>query len=280
MSVELIYLPAFNNVLAAGLANLDLSPLFGYSIENLYLGLGGTTFTKAMMSTIQLKANGKVIVDTTGSATDSRMQFRGLQANANFLTIDFAEQIGRTKNAFQSGLFDTTLGIKNLKIEVLIAGATAPTLSAWASVNPPQTDAASAAFRPLIARVHRVQQTIGAAGKFPIFVPHMDPNAGGSIFKRIHFFSANMTALQVLRNGVYIHDSQLAQNSFRQQYEGKRVPQASLYTFDPIVNNMQEGNVFDTRAAAGCQTALVYGTFSAGETITVEVEVLEPLDVY
>lgn len=282
--IELLKLFPFNNVVATGLANADLSNLVGYSIETIYLQLGGGALTKAMLTSIQLKANGKIIYDSTGTATDARMQYRGLTANAAFLPIDFSEVRGRVKKNLLSGVFDTTLGTKSLRLEVGITGATTPTLAGFAAVGTPLTDAEFADIRPLIARVHRITQTIGAAGQFPLSVPHMDPTAGGSIFKRIAIFSANMTALQVFRNGIIEHDSVKAVNDYRQQYEGLRSPQASLYMFDPIVDNFQEQRVWDTRQSAGnpysTQSAQVLGTFSAGETITIEAEVLEPLDVY
>jgi hypothetical protein len=277
--IDTIKLPPFNNVAASSLANVDLSPLLGNSLQNIILQLGGT-FTKSQITGLQLKANGKTIIDTDGSKMDSRMQYRGLTASATLLCLDFMEWKARSKGAWLSGALDTTVGIKNLRLEVSIGAATGPTLAGYATVSPPIVDPAYAATRSLIARVHRVTQTIGAAGQFPLVIPHMDPLQGGSIFKRIAFFSSNMTALQVFRNGILVHDSIAAVNNYRQQYEGGRTPQAGLYMFDPIIPNLQEDEVFDTRPASGCQTAQVFGTFSGGETITTEVEVIEPLDVY
>jgi hypothetical protein len=277
--IDTIKLPPFNNVAANSLANVDLSPLLGQTIHSLRLQMGGT-FTKAQMTSIQLKANGKTIIDTTGSRMDSRMQYRSLTATAAQIVIDFMEWRARSKGAWLSGAFDTTVGVKNLRLEIQIGAATSPTLAGFATVSPPITDPAYQQTRGLIARVHTVTQTIGAAGTFPLVIPHMDPLQGGSIFKRIAFFSANMTGLQVFRNGILVHESTKTDNDFRSQYEGQRTPQASLYPFDPIIPNLQEDEVFDTRPASGCQTAQVFGTFSAGETITTEVEVLEPLDVY
>jgi hypothetical protein len=279
MAVELVKLLPFNNVVASGVANADLSNLMGYSIEKLILQLGGTALTKAMLTGLQLKANGKIIFDSDGSKTDARMSYRSYNANAAFIVIDFLENRARSKLGLLGGALDTTLGIKNLRLEVTIAGATAPTLAGYAEVARPQISADMANIRPLIARVHRTTQTIGAAGTFPIQVPHMDPNAGGTIFKRIHLFSANATGIQVYRNGIVEHESIKAVNDWRQQLYGES-PQASLYAFDPIVDNLQEDRVWDTRIASGCTTAQFMATFSAGETIIIEAEVLEPLDVY
>jgi len=72
-----------------------------------------------------------------------------------------------------------------------------------------------------------------------------------------------------------IEDSTAALNNY-QANEYTRVPQASLYVYDAIVDENQS-QMLNTRDA---QTMEVYGTFSAGETITIEVEVLEPLSAF
>lgn len=280
MAAQLLTLQPFTNVQATGLAITDLRHLFGYTVERLILQLGGTTFTKAMITGIQLKANGKVIVDTDGAKLDARNQYRGITANANFLTIDFLELRARTKLGMMSGALDTTLGVKDLRLEVQISGATAPTLAGYAEVSTPQVTPEMQAIRPLIARVHRASQTIGAAGTFALAVPHLDPNSGGSIFKRVHVFSANATGLRVERNGIREFESNsVAFNNFNQT-EYTRAPQSNLFVADFVVDGLQEDRVLDTRPAAKCTIANVFGTFSAGETILIESEVLEPLDVY
>lgn len=280
MAAQILPLNPFTNVAAAGIAICDLRSLFGYTIERLVLQLGGGAFTKAMITGIALKANGKVIFDSTGSATDSRMQYRGITANASFLTIDFLELKARTKLGLMGGGLDTTVGIKDLRLEVTIAGATTPTLIGYAEVSIPQIAPEYANLRPLIARIHRVTQTIGAAGTFPLAVPHMDPNSGGSIYKRIALLSANCTGARVERNGIREWEvNTTAANNFNQVEYG-RVTQAGLFMLDFVVDGLTEDRVLDTRPAAKCANAIAYGTFSAGETITVEVEVLEPLDVY
>lgn len=278
--VQVLPLQPFTNVVAAGIAISDLRHLFGYTIERLTLNLGGGAFTKAMMTGIQLKANGKVIYDSTGSRADARQAYRGITANANFLTIDFLELRARSKLSLVGGALDTTLGIKDLRLEVTIAGATTPTLQGWAEVSIPQNTPEFQNLRPLIARVHSVTQTIGAAGTFPLTVPHLDPTSGGSIFKRIAVFSANMTGARVERNGIREWDIQgTAFNNFNQVEYG-RATQAGLFMMDFVIDGLQEDRILDTRPAARTTTAQVFATFSAGETVTVEAEVMEPLDVY
>ena len=274
MGARIKLLPT-NNIVPAGLATIDLSNLLGFTIERIFLQLGGTAFTKAMMTGIQLKANGKIIFDSTGSACDIRNQYRGIVASANFLTLDFAEIRSKTMLGQNIGCLDTTAGISNLKLEITTAGATAPTLQGYAEVSRPQIDPAQAATRNLIAKVHKSTITIAAGGTFSIPVPHLSPADGGSIFKRIAFFSANMNALLIKKNGIVIEESVKALNDFNAT-EYRKVPQASLYMYDAIQDDNQS-ECLNTRDA---QTMEVLGTFSGAETITVEVEVLEPLNAF
>ncbi len=89
-----------------------------------------------------------------------------------------------------------------------------------------------------------------------------------------------MTGGRIERNGIREWDvDNVATNNFN-QVENGRVTQASLFMFDFIVDGLQEDRVLDTRPAAGCNLASAFGTFSGAETITLESEVLEPLDVY
>lgn len=276
---KVIQLQPFQNVVATGIASVDLRNLLGYCIQRMTLRLGGT-FTKAMITGLQLKANGKVIWDSTGARCDARMTFRGVVANVSFLTIDFTELRAKTIAGQMAGALDTTIGVRDLRLEVTIAGATTPTLDGIAEVDGPQLSAATAMIRPLISRVHFITQSIGAAGTFPLIVPHLDPNSGGSIFKRIHVFSALMTGCRVERNGIREHEILSAlQNNFLYNEYG-RVTVASLFPIDFIRDGFLETSALDTRPAAKVTTAAVYGTFSGPETITVEVETLEPLDVY
>lgn len=266
---------SFQNVVASGIATCDLNGLLGYTIERIMLQLGGTSFTKSMITSIQLKANGKIIYDTTGPRLDTRNQYRGITANGSFLTIDFAEIRAKTEIGQNIGCMDTTQGISNLKLEVTTSGATAPTLVGFAEVSPPQVDPAQASTRALIAKIHNSTLTIGAAGTFSIPVPHLAPSDGGSILKRIAFFSSNMTALVIKKNGIVIEDSTSALNNFNVTEYGK-VPQAGTYIYDAIVDNNQS-QALNTRNA---QTMEVLATFSAGETIVVESELLEPLSAF
>jgi hypothetical protein len=265
----------FNNVVATGLATLDLSNLLGYCVERLSIQIGGTSFTKAMLTSIQLKANGKIIYDTSGSRRDAAMQYRGITANSGFLTLDFSEIRSKTEIGQSLGALDTTAGITNLKLEIQITGATNPGMVGYAEVSRPQLDAASLPYRALIAKVHASTISIAAAGTFSIPVPHISPQDGGSIFKRIAIFSANMSGIVIKKNGVVVEESIKALNDYNQA-EYRKVPQVGLYMVDFIIDDNQS-QAFNSRDA---QTIEVLATFSGAETITVESEVLEPIGAF
>ena len=135
------------------------------------------------------------------------------------------------------------------------------------------------AIRFLIQRRHIATQTIGSAGTFALAVPHIDPAGGGSVYKRIYVYSANMTALKAMREGIAEYD--LTKSALEGiQKKAKRLPQANLVVFDPILDGVQAGRVWDTRPTAGVRSAQLYGTFSGAETIYIETEELLPLGAY
>jgi len=280
MNKQMILDP-FNNVVASGVAVCDLNKLLGTVLEKLTLTLGGTTFTKAMITKIELKANGKTIFETDGSKLDASNLYNGGAADATILKMDFMDRKAVTVNARQAGAIDLSAGsgISTLRLEVTTSGATAPTLVGFADVSPPTNDPAEAGIRALMLRRHRATVVIGAAGTYALPIPHLDPAGGGSNYRRINFYSANMTALKTMREGVTEHELTKLQNEAAQK-DNFKVPQANLVVFDPVQDGQLTGRTWDTRPIAGVKSAQFYGTFSAGETITIETEELLPLAAY
>ena len=273
----------FLNVAASGIAICDLNNMLGTTLEAINLVLGGTTFTKSMITLIQVKANSKVIWESTGANLDTGELYKNYlpSADAARLCINFMEPKAKTINAFQSGAIDLSpaSGITNLRLEITIAGATAPTLYGVAEVSPALDVPSERAIRFLIQRRHRNTQTIGAAGTFALQVPHLDPAGGGSVYKRIHIFSANINYMKAIREGFTEFDVATADFQFIQK-KALRLPQANHFVFEPVADGIQSGRVWDTRPAAGVRSAQFLGTFSAGETITIETEELLPLAAY
>jgi Viral coat protein P2 N-terminal domain len=272
----------FTNVVASGIAICDLNNLLGVTLEAINLTLGGTSFTKSMITLIQLKANGKVIFETDGSKLDAREQFKNYSADASRLCINFMERGARTINAFESGALDLSpqSGVTSLRLEVTTSGANAPTLAGLAEVSPAVAQQGQEQIRWLMARTHRLPFTVGAANvKTALPVPHIDPSGGGSVYKRIAFYSAYMTNIQVIRNGLVEFDGSVQDYNQIQRRAGRN-PQTGMFVQDFILDNYMSNRVWDTRPSSGVQQAIIYGTFSGTETIYIETEELIPLSMY
>lgn len=261
----------FSNVVATGTATNQVTP--GRTLETLRLKLGGTALTKAMLSTIKIKANGKVIVEATGTQLDKINTYRGEAADAAFLDIAFADHKMVSELDRMVGAFDTSQGIANITSEVQIAGATAPTLTPILIESAQQKDrqGSAAPFAALISKTLSYPFSIATGGKLPITVP-FGPQSG-SIIKRMHVFhGGNMTGVTVKQDGLIVHESIKAENEFEQKKFG-RVPQANVYTIDFVV----DGNIakaLDTRDARSLEWLF---DFSAADSGTVLVEYLDPL---
>jgi len=271
----------FQNVVATGVAIGDMNKFLGTVLEKMTLTLGGGAFTKAMITKIELKANGKVIFETDGTKLDAAGLYMGMSSDVTILKLDFMDRKATTVNARQAGAIDLSSGsgIASLRVEITIAGATTPTLTGFCDVQPPTNDPAEAGIRGLMVRRHRATFVVGAAGMFALPVPHLDPAGGGSNYRRIYFYSANMTAFKTVREGVTEHELTKLQNEASEK-DNFRVPQANLVVFDPVQDGQLTGRTWDTRPAAGVRSAQFYGTFSAGETITIETEELLTYNAY
>lgn len=275
-----IPLDGFQNVVGSGVATCDLNKFLGSVIEKITLTLGGT-FTKSMIIYAAIRANGKIIWESDGTKLDTSNQYFTQNGDVTILKIDFMDRLALTSNAKQSGTIDLSAesGITQVRLEVTISGATSPTLKGFADLMPPDASEAEKGIRFLMARRHRATQVIGAAGQFVLQVPHIDPASGGSNYRRIYFYSANMTALKGVREGINEFEITKLENEASQK-DNKRVPQANLFVFDPVQDGFMAGRTWDTRPAVGVRSAQLLGTFSAGETITIETEELIPFRAY
>lgn len=261
----------FSNVVASGTATNQITA--GRTLENFRVKLGGTALTKAMLSLVKVKANGKVIIEGSGSDLDKINAYRGESTSASFLDVQFADYSMIAELDRMVGAFDTSLGIQNITTEVTIAGATAPTLTPILVESAAQKDnqGQAAAFAPLISKVLRYPFNIATGGRLPVTVP-FGPQSG-SIIKRLHVFhGGNLTGATVKQDGLVVHESVTAENSFDQTKAG-RVPQTNVYTIDFVL----DGNIkkaLDTRDARSLEWLF---DFSAADTGTVYVEYLDPL---
>ena len=253
----------FSNVVGNGTATVNLP--VGMSYNEIILALGGTTFTKAMLTGIRVKVNGKIIYNQIGSRLDSMNQYRGLTASAGFLTIDFTEPKAKTMVEQYLGNINTASGVSSVTVEVDIAGATAPTLDSWAELGPP-------AKLGVLAKQIPFSQSFSSSGKLPMKL--IDITNRGALIKRVHFaHGGNLSAMEVKKNGIVIWDNvPTAACSFWQGEYGKAA-QANIYTYDPCADN----NYANAVKTADATSMEFNPTFSAADSVTAVMEVLDIL---
>ena len=113
---------------------------------------------------------------------------------------------------------------------------------------------------------------MGGSGKFPFKL--IDVANRGAIVKRVHFaHGGNVTALEVKKNGIVIHDNiPTAVNTFYQA-DYNKTAQTNLYTYDPCLDNNYT-NAIKTQDMVSLEFNL---TTSAADTVTACLEVLDLL---
>lgn len=259
------------NVVADGTATSNI--MLGRTLETLRFRLAGTAFTKAMMTAIKIKANGKTIIDATGTELDKINAYRGLTADAAFLDIDFADDTMLSQFDRMVSALDTSLGISSLTTEIKIAGATAPTLQPILLESGQQKtrEGAYAPYAGLMAKILSYPFNIATGGKLPFQTPFGPEN--GAIIKRLHVFhGGNMTEAVVKQDGLIVHESIKAENEFYQKKHG-RVPQANVYTLDFC----PDGNIADALNTRDAKALEWLMTFSAADSGTILVEYIDTL---
>jgi hypothetical protein len=263
----------FSNVVPSGTATNQLTP--GRTLENLQLKLGGTALTKAMVSLFRMKANGKTIVEATGTQLDKVNSYRGTgTTNVKFLDVYFTDYSLNNELDRQVGAFDTSVGIANLTTEITTAGATAPQITPILVESAAQKSRSGEMqpFAPLISKLLRYPYNIATGGKLPVTVPFGQVN--GAIIKRLHIMSNNgtVTGVTVKQDSLVIHESMKDENEFMQVRHG-RVPQANMYTIDFVIDGDIK-KALDTRDARSLEWLIDFSGADAGDIL---VEYLDPL---
>lgn len=263
----------FSNVVPTGTATNQITP--GRTIENFQLKLTGTTLTKAMISLFKMKANGKVIIEGTGTEIDKLNAYRGAgTTNPKFLDLFFADYSLNNELDRMVGAFDTSAGIMNVTTEVTLAGATAPVITPIIveSAQQKTRSGEAAPFAALISKVLRYPFAMSTGGKLPLSVPFGAQN--GAIIKRLHVLTNGglMTGATVKQDGLVVHESVKDENEFMQARMG-RVPQANMYTIDFVIDGDIK-KALDTRDARSLEWLF---DFSGADSGNVIVEYLDPL---
>lgn len=252
-------LPDFQPVVAGQTAMLKI-PRYALTLNRLVLRLGGTTFTKALISKIEIKLGSRTVYlsDTVGSLAggtilDMMNKYRGIFDQATNLTIDFTERDFMTIAAREIGGYDMSKLGDDLYLNVTIAaGASAPTLYAIAMFTPPQgkdieTD-------QLVQKLVYVPYSFANGGRYLV---NFDPK--GALIKRIYATftgtdgsataEQNLSKFEVKKNNSVVHELASTDNKFFQKEFGK-VPQAQMHVVDFCTDNNLSGALVTADARA------------------------------
>lgn len=203
--MSLIKLEPFENVSAAGTAFLKTTRLWPFTLEFIAIELGGGPApTKAQLTSIKVRFGQKQVWEITGAQLLSVNLFDGRPNTATVLLLPFANFRAATLEQRFIGAPDFgQLGVREVTLEIAVAGGVAPTLVAWASVQPSKllTPAQNLLFRALL----RTPLNYAAAVvDQPINLSYAA--AGGGILRAAHVFSAVATRLKVKRDGLDIFE--------------------------------------------------------------------------
>lgn len=256
-----IRMPTIQNLVPSARASISF-PL-GVTYEKLYLYLGTTGLTKALISNIVLKINNKEFQRwNTAADLDLLNAYKGNAINASFLVFDFTERLARTETGMKLGTVAACqeAGVQSFTLEFDVAtftvtGGTAPYM--FADVEAPSSNR-------VIQRVQVQQKSLAAAVQDVFYIPF---GAQGYQTKRVLVKHTNLSSIKVRRDGVDIYeDLPVALANFRESDFG-RSPQAGVHVLDFLP---------DTLLSNALNTAFVQaGTNAQGQAVTVPVQNLD-----
>lgn len=238
-----IQLEPFQNVSAAGTAICTTSRIWPNTLEYIAITLGGGVApTKAQISRLLVRLGSKPIWDLGVSGGAHQLAtislYEGRTATATVLILPFANWFARSIPEQYLGAIDFgQVGVRDLTMEVTLAGGTTPTLSAIAEVAPPKVldPASNVLFRALL---RTPLSPAGAATFAPQLINY--GQAGGALLRRIFFFSAVVTALEIKRDGLDILEQiPLALINAVESESFPHTPQSNVYCYDVVEDDIE-----------------------------------------
>lgn len=276
-----IQLEPFQNVSAAGTGIMTTTRIWPNTLEYIVITLGGGVApTKAQISRLLVRLGSKPIWDITGSEIASICAYENRTATATILILPFSNFDARSIAEQYLGAIDFgAVGVRDMTLEITLAGGTTPTLSAIAEVAPPKVldPASNVLFRALL----RNPIAPAAAATFlPLLLNY--GQGGGALLRRLWFFSALVTALEIKRDGLDIYEQiPLATNNAILQ-ELQNVPQANIFTYDLIEDRIESKALTTIRKDAKGNVSLipqqVLASLSGGGAFDVVADVFANLN--
>lgn len=256
-------------------------PRYAATLNRILMRLGGTTFTKALISKIEVKIGTRPVwvIDSVGALAagtilDMMNKYKGLFDQAGNLTIDLTERDFLTIAAREIGGIDMSKITDDVFVNITIAGgAVAPTLYAYMFLTPPQGKDIEEG--QLIQKIVGIPYGYANGGRQLI---SFDPK--GALVKRVYatFTGSNGTAttesnlskFEVKKNGYTVFELTSTDNKFLQQ-EYRKMPQSGMYVADLTFDN----NLSGALVTADAQALEFAPTFTAADSGMVFFEVLD-----
>ena len=244
----------FQNVVATGRAVMNSKLVLGNVIERIYLKLSGGSFTKAMITAVRVRLNGKVTFEVNSvsgvNVLDLIQRYSLLNNTTGYLTIDFTEPTARSIQGQLMGSINTNAaGVTDFTVEVDISGATTPALDAWVQLRSPGSMSPAQGFDPNTAALIRavIPTTIPVTASGEIQADVNVGSAGLSLIKRLYVYSSILTSLRIKRDALDIFESvDTALNTYIEADFGRQA-QSGMYTYDSLVDGNQSDAVATRR---------------------------------
>lgn len=193
--------PNFNSVGSNQRATLDVPLGVAYHDISINVTDGGVDMTiaqmKARIDSIIIKIDGKAVQEWTPTTLDALNSTNGAKYAAinGWLTLYFSEPWNRTMEGEERGAWGTD-GIKTFVIEVKFnAAAVAPGIVAW--YNAEEANRPFRAFPVRHVRTLAAMPVVNGLSQIPNPLKEI-----GLFYRRLHFFSANITSAKVSVNKV------------------------------------------------------------------------------
>lgn len=253
-----IKLESFSAVGAGQTANLVLAT--GVTYDAVYLE---TNLTPAEMLKVRLELNAEEIFALSGDELKMLDLFDEVEASFAGPTYRYALPLQYETAILADTQRTTSLVLgpgDNCVINVDIdAAAVSPTLSAFAETS------AFRGTRQLVRKFERYTVPVAAAGITEFF----SMNKGSRVL-RMHFNTADMDGLEVIRDRLKVYELDKARNDYLLTRAGK-TPQAGYFHFDPTKQGFPIIDGFATSA----QNLVFRLSMTAGGNVPVLVERLD-----
>lgn len=261
----------FPSVAASAQSVLVTDELLDQSVHAIGLRLGGTSFTRAHISSLNIKLDGKDLVPSiSGAMLQKQNDYEGMDDDAAFLWYFFGDPTAQTIKGQHLGDLDLSLYRKPLEIRVDIGAATAPTLEVRALTSVPKT-AMGIGFDDIeAAQIGTMTRTIiqpSAAVSRKSYGISLGSMAGARI-RRIYFHHTNLTKVEHRKQSLTKQDDFDATDIGAVVKNYGRFPQSGLYALDKVFDGNQGEAETTINSEGRPWNQEVMLTTSAGDTIT------------